>query len=283
MCASRKQQVRSADNRFQRLEVLKTNREKRGRYGEFIIEGVIAINSAVRAGWPIRALVYAAGRQLSDWALQLIAGCPAEEHLVLSPELMERISDKDDTSEIIAVGCMPADDFKRIPLSSRSAVAVFDRPASPGNLGSSIRSCEAFSLDGVVITGHAADPYDPHAVRGSMGGLFRLPVVRCGGPGEVLAWCDSARSSEAGLRIIGTSARAERHVDELDWREPGPVLLVFGNETRGLSEAWRAGCDELVKIPMSGGASSLNVSCAVSIVLYERARQLAKITPAVTG
>ena len=71
--------------------------------------------------------------------------------------------------------------------------------------------------------------------------------------------------------MVGTSAKGDGLISEIDLT--GPTLLVIGNETFGMSKAWKAGCDKLAKIPIYGAASSLNVGCAASICLYEIARQ----------
>jgi TrmH family RNA methyltransferase len=114
------------------------------------------------------------------------------------------------------------------------------------------------------VTGHAADPYDPKAVRASTGSLFAVPVVRVPAAAPVLEWA-------TGLRIVATDERGTAEVADCDLH--GPTLLVVGNETRGLSAAWREAADETVRIPIGGAASSLNAAAAGTVVLYEAARQ----------
>ena len=86
---------------------------------------------------------------------------------------------------------MPPDDLNRIPAVPRFLGVVLDRPANPGNVGSIIRSADAFGADGIMVTGHAADVYDPRAVRASTGSLFARPVVRCPSHREVIAWAEA--------------------------------------------------------------------------------------------
>ena len=144
---------------------------------------------------------------------------------------------------------------------------MLDRPTSPGNLGTAIRSCDAFAVDGVVITGHAVDLYDPKVVRATVGSFFAVPVVRLPSQHELLPWLDRLRQKAPDLRIVGTSSSAETSVR--DYACEGSRLFVFGNETLGLSAAYRELCDDVVRIPMAGTATSLNVSSALSIVLYQ--------------
>ncbi|HEU4426882.1 MAG TPA: TrmH family RNA methyltransferase, partial [Pilimelia sp.] len=122
--------------------------------------------------------------------------------------------------------------------------------------------------------GHAADPYDPKAVRASTGSLFAVPVVRAASHREVLDWVASRRAKGIPVRIVGTDERGAVEVADQDLT--GPTLVVVGNETHGLSAGWRQACDHLVRIPMTGAASSLNAAAAATVVLYEAARQRAR-------
>ena len=268
--------VRTEDNVFQRLEVLKRNRNKRHRFGEFVLEGVRGINAARAHGWGILALAYAADRRLSAWAQMVLTEQKTATHLELSPHLMEELSDREDSSELIAIVGIPDDNPDRIALGRAGAqalVVIFDRPVSPGNLGSIIRSCDALGADGLIVTGHGADVYDPATVRASAGSLFALPTIRLASHNEAGAWVDRVELDLGGTRpqIVGASGDGDFTIEEIDLT--GATVLVTGNETKGLSAGYRAVCDTLVRIPMAGAADSLNVACAASIVLYEAARQ----------
>ena len=104
-----------------------------------------------------------------------------------------------------------------------------------------------------------------------MGSFFALPVVRLPSQNALLPWIERLRGEPEGLSILGTSANAEQDLGAEAF--PGRCLLLFGNETSGLSAAYRELCDRILKIPMGGSASSLNISCAASIVLYEAFRR----------
>ncbi|WFR70989.1 TrmH family RNA methyltransferase [Prescottella defluvii] len=166
---------------------------------------------------------------------------------------------------------LPGDDLGRIPVTQDFLGVAFDRPTSPGNLGSVIRSADSFGAAGVIVTGHAADPYDSAAVRASTGSLFAVPTVRAPSPRDVAAWVESHRAAGVPIQIVGTDENGDADVYDVDLTLP--TLLVVGNETTGLSAAWRDGVDRLVRIPMTGSASSLNAANAASVVLYEAMRQ----------
>ena len=106
---------------------------------------------------------------MSAWARETLTDVPAEK-VAVSGELMRELGGKADTvPELLAVVAMPEDTLERIPAGPSMLVVVFDRPTSPGNIGTLVRSADAFGADGVIVTGHAADVYDPKAVRASTG------------------------------------------------------------------------------------------------------------------
>lgn len=253
---------------FQQWQVLLTNRSKRTRAGELLVHGVRPITLAVDHGWPVRALLHDGRSQRSRWAGDLLARVPAPQVLV-APELLAELGDKDDPPELLAVVGQPPDDLDRTGLGTAGAlVAALDRPTSPGNVGTLLRSADAFGGTGVVVTGHAADPYDPRCVRASTGSVFAVPVVRAPSYREVL---EAAYAGPHRPLVVGTDETGTVDVRDVDLA--GPVLLVVGNETRGMSAGWREACDVVARIPMAGTASSLNMATAASLVLYEAMRQ----------
>jgi TrmH family RNA methyltransferase len=267
---------------FQQWQALLSNRKKRQRAGEFVVHGVRPITLALRHGWPVRALIYDAGRPLSKWAAAIVEdggaassrSASTAQRVAMAGELLRELGEKEAAPpELVAVVAMPADDYARIPVGPDFLGVVFDRPASPGNIGSVVRSADAFGAAGVIVTGHGADPYDPKSVRASTGSLFAVPVVRDDGPAGVLEWVRDVRRDGVPVTVLGTDEHGDVEAAEQDLT--GPVLLVVGNETTGLSEGWRAACDRIVRIPITGSASSLNAASAATVLLYEAARQRA--------
>jgi TrmH family RNA methyltransferase len=251
---------------FQQWQALLTNRTKRQRAGEFVVHGVRPITLAVENGWIVRTLIYPDRQGLSSWAREMIDRTGAAR-VAMDPALVAELADKD-AAELIGVVGLPADDLSRIPAGPSLLAAVFDRPTTPGNIGTLIRSADAFGASAVIITGHAADPYDPRSVRASTGSIFAIPVVRVDSHGEVLEWVSS-------LPVAATVVGTDEHgaVDIADYDLTGPQVVVIGNETHGLSAGWREACDAMVRIPIVGAASSLNAAAAATVVLYEARRQ----------
>jgi 23S rRNA (uridine2479-2'-O)-methyltransferase len=263
--------VSTRNARFQQWESLLGNRSKRQRAGEFLVQGVRPISLAAEFGWRFRALIYDADRPLSHWAENLLRGA-GPVRVAMAPSLLAELGEKAEGSpELVAVVEMPGDDLDRIKVGDDFLGIVLDRPASPGNIGSVIRSADAFGANGVVVTGHAADVYDPRSVRASTGSLFALPVVRSPSHRELAEWVAAQRARGGPIVLAGTDEHGEVDVFDFDFTQP--ALLVVGNETAGLSPAWRELCDAIVRIPITGSASSLNAANAATAVLYEIARQ----------
>src|SRR5215471_6279090 len=263
--------VSSRNARFQQFQALLGNRGKRQKNREFLVQGVRPITLAAEFGWPFRALLYDADRPLSSWARTMLRDVPALQ-VAMSPGLLAALGEKEaGPPELVAVVGMPDDDLDRIAAGPSFLGVVLDRPASPGNIGSIIRSADAFGADGVIVTGHAADIYDPRAVRASTGSLFALPVVRAPSHRELAAWVAAQRTAGRPIVLAGADEHAGRYVFDVDFTQP--TLLLVGNEATGLSSAWRGLCDLTVSIPMTGAASSLNAAAAGTAVLYEIARQ----------
>lgn len=263
--------IPAENNDFQFIDTLRRNRTKRQREQLFFVEGVRAIDQALQCRWQIEAFVYTVERPLSDWANNILRHSKAKTHYQLPLPLLEKLSDKEDTSELLALVAMPKDDLTRIPLKPSWLTVVFDRPASPGNLGSLIRSCDALGVDGLILTGHTVDLYDPEVIRATTGSFFALPTVRLPSQKELLPWLKGVRKKLGDLQVVGSSAKGNKTVWQQDFKRP--TLLLLGNETWGLNEGYKALCDALVRIPIGGSATSLNVASAASILLYEIARQ----------
>ena len=138
-----------------------------------------------------------------------------------------------------------------------------------------IRSCDALGADMLLITGHAVDLYDPDVVVSAMGSFFYLPVIRLSNNETLFAFVEKMKKEYPVFQLVGTTAHKETPVYTVDFTLP--TMLMMGNETMGLNKAFKECCDILCTIPMAEDsyASSFNVSCAASILMYEITRQRA--------
>ena len=261
-------------NAFEHAEALSRSRAKRQEHRKFFVEGVPTIRQALARGWKIDSLYYAGDVELSSFAQKVLDRSTARRHFELPTRLFDSLRwsrKQEKSSELIALIEMPPEDLSRIPVKEDSVVLVFDRPSDHGNLGTIIRTCEAFGAAGLIITGHAVDLYDPQTVRASMSSLFTLPVVRLPSHREVRNWANGIRKRHPSFRLVGTSAHGSHDIRQQEFKRP--LALVIGNETHGLSMNYAKVCDAMVRIPMQGSVSSLNVASAAAILLYEVERQ----------
>jgi TrmH family RNA methyltransferase len=130
----------------------------------------------------------------------------------------------------------------------------------PGNLGTIIRTADAAGASGVILAGQSCDPFSPDCVRATMGSIFAMPLVRM----EQKPFLDLLREWPG--ESVGTRMQA---AESYRRAYTSPTLLVMGSEGKGLSQEAAAACSTLVRIPMKGGADSLNVAIATGLVLFE--------------
>lgn len=143
---------------------------------------------------------------------------------------------------------------------------ALDRVEDPRNLGACLRTADASAIDAVIVPRARASGLTAAARKAATGAAETVPVYRAPNLARTLAWL-----RDAGVWIVGADGSAQRSLYEYEWRTP--LAVVIGGEGRGLRRLTRESCDELVAIPMHGVVSSLNVSVACGVLLYEFLRQ----------
>jgi TrmH family RNA methyltransferase len=138
---------------------------------------------------------------------------------------------------------------------------ALDSVADPGNLGTIMRTLDGVGGKGLILLDQSTDPYDPAAMRASMGTLFSLHFVKTDLE-QFSTW-----KHEKEIKVVGTSDKAR--VDYYGYPYPDPMVLLMGSERQGLTDSHYAICDEVVAIPMAGSADSLNLAVATALVMYE--------------
>jgi 23S rRNA (guanosine2251-2'-O)-methyltransferase len=152
--------------------------------------------------------------------------------------------------------------------SKHLLLLVLDGVQDPHNLGACMRTADAAGVDAIIVPRHAAAGLNPTVSKVAAGAAEQLPFATVGNLNRVLGWL-----SDYGVRVIGTSDKADSSLYEADLS--GPLALIMGREHTGLSRSIESRCDTLVSLPMAGVVSSLNVSVATGVCLYEIARQRA--------
>jgi TrmH family RNA methyltransferase len=233
--------------------------------GHCAVEGMRILEEAIRSGLKFRAVFFnesaiaRAGRLLPQLAAHV-------ETLLLPDKLFATAVPSDSPQGVAALVQCPvftADDV--LSKSSAGPVLAIGGVQDPGNLGTILRSAEAFGAAGVLLGEGTVAPFNSKAVRASAGSVFRLPIARVK-LGEVLP-----RMRARGLRLVATSSHKGTPVYEA--KLIGPLAIFIGSEGAGLSRDLLAGMDETLAIPHSEHVESLNAGVAASIVLYEAARQ----------
>lgn len=234
--------------------------------GECPIEGIRMVEEAIRSGLHLTAVLFSqsgrarAGRLLPQLAAQV-------ETLLLPDKLFTSVVPSETPQGVAALARLKSyriDDLLGDAEPAALLVAVAGLQ-DPGNLGTILRSAEAFGATGVLLAEKTVSPYNSKAVRASAGSLFRLPLVQQEFSGAL------PLLRERGLRVLATSSHKGRAVN--DAQLTGPLALLVGSEGAGLPHEIMGQVDEVVAIPHSAKVESLNAGVAASIVLYEAARQ----------
>lgn len=256
--------------RIKQARALLTQRKERDASGLFVVEGIRHVGEACTANAKIEYLVYSPTRLTSEFAQSLIQEQEqlGVDCLAVSEQVFSTLAEKDNPAGLLAVvrqAHLGLEDLS--PASFQRGVALV-APQDPGNIGSILRSMDATGASGLLLLDdpsheqYSADPYHPSAVRASMGALFWLPLVRSDFA-AFRVWIQAQA-----FTLYGTSAHAE-----LDYcRVAGyqhPLILLMGSERQGLFPDQAAVCDVVVKLPMLGRVTSLNLATATGIMLYK--------------
>jgi 23S rRNA (guanosine2251-2'-O)-methyltransferase len=158
------------------------------------------------------------------------------------------------------------EDLYKSPSNGRRLLLALDGVEDPQNLGALLRVADGAGVDGVILTERRSAPFSPVAVKASAGAAEHLRIARV--VNLVRALEDLKRQN---IWVIGLDERGQSDYDQFDFS--GDCVLVLGREGAGLHDLVRKTCDHLLRIPMAGGVSSLNVSAAGAVVLYEAFRQ----------
>ena len=238
-------------------------RKARQETGLFLIEGIRPVGEALEASVPVEAIYFAPDLLESPYARQLIEsqairGVPC---FATSAEVFETLADKENPQGILAVARQKSYSLADLSPGNFPWGVALVSPQDPGNVGTILRTIDAVGASGLLLLDTSVDPYHPASVRASMGALFWCPVVSAVFD-DFAAWVQ-----RHGYHIYGTSAHAERdyrHVSAF----PRPLILLMGSERAGLTLEQAAVCQELIRLPMHGRSTSLNLAVAAGVLLY---------------
>jgi RNA methyltransferase, TrmH family len=241
-------------------------RRDRDQAGRFLAEGPQAVGSALAAGVVVE--LFGTDAAFSRHP-ELVA--QAETVSLVDDGVIAALAETVQPQGLVAV-CSQVDVSLLEALSKQPrliAVAVDIR--DPGNAGTVLRTADAAGAGVVVFAGDAVDPYNGKCVRASAGSLFNVDIVRDRHPETVI---DDLRDS--GVQILAATGYGDADLDDLadDGSLAKPTAWLFGSEAHGLSEELLSSADQRVRVPVYGGAESLNLAAAAAVCLYASARAL---------
>jgi len=243
-----------------------------GHAAEVLLDGEHLVQEALHCDIPVEIAAFS-DKQLAN-ALSP-AGRIAEvvrkrggRVLTVSDQVLAAMSPVQHPSGVVAIGRARPADVRVVMarITDVPLVLVLAGLQDPGNVGAIVRAAAAFGATGIVAIEGSANPFSWKALRGGMGGTFRLPIAARAVIGEVIA-----AASENDIRLVAAVPRGGTPLPSVDFTRPTAVVL--GAEGAGVSQAVMSAIHETVTIPMQAPVESLNVAVAGALILYEAARQ----------
>lgn len=240
--------------------------KKRRESGLFAIEGARLCGDALRSGVALRAVLYtpAALAIYGDIVGPLIQA--AETDIEISPEISRYMGDTANPQGVFCIAKMLDNSLTIDKINIMGFYGALEDIQDPGNMGTVIRTAEALGLSGILLSDGCCDVYNPKVLRASMGGVFRMPLLRVGNMSYTIAALQE-RGMTAYACVVDADALP---ITDADFG--GGSVALIGNEGNGLRADTVAACRYAVTIPMNGRAESLNASMAAGIILWEMTR-----------
>ena len=225
--------------------------------GLVAIEGEHLLEEALKSGQALKTVFVSERREVPDF----VPG--GVEVVLLANEVFQSCVETQTPQGVAALLVPPVSSVQEMLLGV-PLILIAVGLQDPGNLGTLVRSAEAFGATGVMTTPGTVSAWNQKAIRASAGSVFRVPIVQADAAAmEVL--------EQQGVRLLGSLKDGARPVEELSLI--GPIAFLVGNEGAGLSDDWVRMADEKVTIPCPGWVESLNAAVAGSLLLYEASRQ----------
>ena len=242
------------------IQSMKALSQRKGReaQGRFLVEGEVMLREALKCGLTIRTCLAVQSHE----ALAREMEARGARSAVVPEGLMESVCDTRTPQGICAAFDLP----EPMPLSDApDRVVALDGVQDPGNVGTIWRTADAAGFGALLLGAGCADPLSPKVQRSAMGSGFRVPfIVEDDLPGTL------ERMKKQGWTVLASDLHGH---DFYSRPYPGEkYVLVIGSEARGISQQTRLAADMLVKLPMRGGAESLNAAVAAGIMMYELTR-----------
>ena len=233
-------------------------KKARRESGLFLVEGIHHVGQVIEAGWDVEYVLYAPDTLTSNFAHDLISRLKFTPQPV-TPQVMSSLADKENPQGILAIVHQKETPIADLPPLEKAVALVSAQ--DPGNVGTILRTMDAVGVDTLFLLDGGVELYHPTVVRASMGALFWKTVIQTSFD-EFHTW-----ARKGNYQVIGTSAHAG--VEYQIFAPNPPWVLLLGSEQKGLSSQQIEACDVSVSLPMQGRVSSLNLSVAAGVLLYQ--------------
>ncbi|WMJ81112.1 RNA methyltransferase [Clostridium sp. MB40-C1] len=247
-------------------EVKKLHKKKyRNEKNQFIVEGFRFVEEALKSSFNVPYIFVNenAMERYKSFKIEALINENTEVYSI-SDNLLKDICNTDTPQGILCVVDNESVEVK----DAKGFYVLVDRIQDPGNMGTIIRTAHASGALGVIITKGTVDIYNDKTLRSTMGSIFNIPIIQ----DENLEIIKNLKAK--GFRIVVSSLDTDKNFYDINLNQK--IIIAVGNEGSGISEEIYSIGDEKVKIPMPGGAESLNAAVAAGIMIYEVVRQ--KIT-----
>ncbi|MGL4731828.1 MAG: TrmH family RNA methyltransferase [Clostridium sp.] len=252
------QYISSKDNSL--IKNIRKLKERKYRTSQnlFLVEGFRFVEEAIKSNFNIKYILISENYPRESYEKYInFSG----EIYIVSKNVFKTISSTETPQGVIAV----VENKQIIPKEDKGIYILVDKVQDPGNLGTIIRTAHASNCLGVIIEKGTVDVYNEKTLRSTMGSIFNVPIIN----DSNLEYVRKLRKD--GYKLITSSLDTENNFYDVDLT--GKAIIAVGNEGNGISNEVYEISDEKVKIPMPGGAESLNASVAASIMMYEAVRQ----------
>ena len=254
--------IESKENSFFKNTKKLKEKKFRVKEGKFLLEGLRLVEEAIKAEAKIENIIIDEKVKDKISEEKYIKSFDEKKIVILSSSLFAQITQTETPQGVVAVVKNPE---AKLNLEG-SFYVVCDKVQDPGNLGTIIRTSHAAGVDGIILTKGSADIYNDKTLRSTMGSIFYVPVFY-----DDEDFTTIKELQAKGFSLVVTSLQESRNFFEEDLK--GKTMVTVGNEGNGVSNEIMDLSNKRVKIPMPGGAESLNVAIATSIILFEKVRQ----------
>ncbi|MEE0858381.1 MAG: RNA methyltransferase [Acutalibacteraceae bacterium] len=257
------QRITSKDNStVKHIAKLMKSSSYRKEYNQFVIEGVRLCIDALESDMPITTVVFSesALKKYKSQSDKLVEVC--ESTFVFSDKLFSQISDTKSPQGIL---CVCNGNLKQLNINSNGVFLALEHIQDPSNMGTILRTAEALGVNGVILTDNCCDVFSPKVLRGTMGAVFRLPMMICNNMADTVNMLNNNGITTIAM-VVG---RNSVPITSISSENKKSCTVLIGNEGNGLEQATIDICKIKATIPMLGRAESLNASVAASISMWE--------------